>query len=83
MLLEELPWAVVAEDDGISDDVLCPVALDDSWKSKLENESANRALWRTLTDKMILDFSKWNSKAFATTFEKLVRGLKKNYPPNA
>ena len=64
-------------------DVLCPVALDDSWKSKLDNESANRALWRTLTDKLILDFSKWNTKAFATPFEKLLRGLKKNYPPGS
>ena len=63
--------------------ILCPVALDDSWKSKLDIESSNRALWRTLTDKLIIDFSKWKTKAFETPFEKLMRGLKKNYPPSA
>ncbi len=38
--------------------VLCPVALDDSWKSKaFDNDSEERTLWRTLTRKNILDFS--------------------------
>ncbi len=62
-------------------DVLCPVALDDSWKSKaFDNDTEERALWRTLTRKNILDFSKWKTKAFNGQFEKLLRGLKVNYP---
>lgn len=62
-------------------DVLCPVALDDSWKSRtFGNDSEERVLWRTLTRKNILDFSKWKTKAFNGQFDKLLRGLKVNYP---
>lgn len=60
-------------------DVLCPVALDDSWKSKLKHKSSDRALWRTLTHKAVLDFSAWKTAAFDGQFNKLVRGLKLNY----
>ena len=62
-------------------DVLCPIALDDSWKSKLEPDDPYRGLWRTLTAKNVLDFSMWNSGEFESTYEKLIRGLKIYYPP--
>ncbi len=62
-------------------DVLCPIALDDSWKSKLDRDESDRALWRTLTKKNVLDFSKWKTKAFEPVYQKLVRGLKIWYPP--
>lgn len=61
--------------------VLCPVALDDSWKTKLEDTAADRKLWRRLTQKNILDFSKWKTKALNTQFDKLLRGLKIWYEP--
>ena len=59
-------------------DVLCPISIDDAWKSKLENEATGRKLWRKLTDKAILDFSP--NADFETQFSKLLRGLKTNYP---
>jgi hypothetical protein len=63
-------------------DVLCPVALDDSWKAKVENiESDDRQLWRTLTKKNILDFANWQTAAFDMQFDKLLRGLKIYYEP--
>ena len=63
-------------------DVLCPVALDESWKSKLDDVKSNdRQLWRTLTHKNILDFSKWKTKTFGSQFEKLLRGMKICYEP--
>ncbi len=55
-------------------DVLCPVAIDDSWKDK-----KNDVLWRQLKKKNILDFSGWKTKKFNTQFEKLIKGLKINY----
>ncbi|MCH8046689.1 MAG: toll/interleukin-1 receptor domain-containing protein [Planctomycetes bacterium] len=57
-------------------DVLCPVALDDTWKEKTDSD----VLWGQLTKKNILDFSKWKTKAFEQPFAKLVKGLKVNYP---
>ncbi|MCZ6835827.1 MAG: pentapeptide repeat-containing protein [Planctomycetota bacterium] len=39
--------------------VLCPVALDDSWKAKAENS----VLWRQVTTKNILDFSRWKTES--------------------
>ena len=59
-------------------DVLCPVALDDAWKSKPKDQ-----LWRQLWKKNVLDFSKWKTKEFKTVFDKLVAGLKINYEPAA
>jgi hypothetical protein len=64
-----------------SRDVLCPLALDDSWKSKMDPDEPNRALWLTLRQKLVLDFSKWKTKAFEPTLERLLRGLKMYYPP--
>jgi len=66
--------------------VLCPVAVNDYWKAKVATKDTpgdpRRALWRTL--KLIVDFSRWRTKAFDEVFGKLVRGLKVNYgPPSA
>jgi hypothetical protein len=58
-------------------DVLCPVALDDSWKAKVEGDP----LWRQLTKKVILDFSGWQTEAFGLQFAKLLKGLQINYQP--
>lgn len=60
-------------------DVLCPVALDDSWKGKIEGDP----LWRQLQKKLVLDFSGWKTKKFGPQFEKLVKGLKIYYQPGA
>ncbi len=65
--------------------VLCPVALDDAWKAKVAAKDGpgdpSRPLWRTLTQKLVIDFSRWKTKAFDASFNKLLRGLKKNYGP--
>jgi hypothetical protein len=59
---------------------LCPVALDDSWKAKVQDkESDDRHLWRTLTKKNILDFSGWQSGGFEEPFRKLLDGIKRYY----
>jgi hypothetical protein len=67
--------------------VLCPVALDDAWKAKVDAKGGpgdpSRQLWRTLTQKLVVDFSGWKTKAFEEAFQKLVRGLKVNYGPGA
>ncbi|NLX94725.1 MAG: toll/interleukin-1 receptor domain-containing protein [Rhodopirellula sp.] len=57
-------------------DVLCPIALDECWKAKLDHGAPHQKLWRTLIHKNILDFSKWKTKAFDDQFSKLLRGLK-------
>lgn len=57
--------------------ILCPVALDDAWQSK----AASSVLWRTLTEKNILDFSSWRTKAYTAVFDRLVAGLKRFYSP--
>ena len=59
-------------------DVLCPVALDEAWKAKM-----NDVLWRQIKKKHVLDFSKWKTKAFEDQFQKLLKGLKIYYPPAA
>ena len=64
-------------------DVLCPMALDDSWKSKLDPECDDRQLSRTLTKKNILDFSNRKTKAFDEPFQKLVDGIKVYYGSGA
>ena len=57
-------------------DVLCPVALDDSWKS-------SRWLNRTMEQIMqynILDFSEWEDDVkFEGMFRKLIDGLELFY----
>jgi uncharacterized protein YjbI with pentapeptide repeats len=66
--------------------VLCPVALDDAWKTMLPSAAApggpKAYLWSTLTSKYVVDFSAWQS-GFDEPFEKLLDGLKKNYRPPA
>jgi hypothetical protein len=65
--------------------VLCPIALDDAWKAKVEAKDTpgdpSRALWRTLQQKLAVDFSGWKTKAFRGSFEKLLQGLKLHYGP--
>ena len=58
-------------------DVLCPIALDDNWKScRWEGP-----LRRQVEKYNILDFSKWkNEGAMATAFQKLIDGLGLFYP---
>lgn len=58
-------------------DVLCPISLDDSWKA------LDHPVWTQLTrEKNILDFSDWSNDAlFDKAFAKLLRGLKRYYPP--
>jgi hypothetical protein len=63
--------------------VPCPIALDDAWKGKVAAKDKpgdpSRALWRTLTSKLIVDFSKRGG--FDEAFQKLLRGLQINYGP--
>jgi hypothetical protein len=35
-----------------------------------------------LQQKLVVDFSGWETEAFEEAFQKLVRGLKTNYGPN-
>jgi hypothetical protein len=67
--------------------VLCPIALDDAWKAKVAAAASPgdpfRGLWRTLTGKLIMDFSGWETGAFEGSFEKLLQGLKLHYGPGA
>jgi uncharacterized protein YjbI with pentapeptide repeats len=67
--------------------VLCPVALDDSWKQKVAIDGGpgdpSRQLWRTLAQKLVVDFSNWETDQFDRSFEKLLRGLKMNYGPQS
>jgi hypothetical protein len=56
-------------------DIICPIALDDSWKEKIKGNP----LWRKVADYNILDFSAWKTRKFNAQFQKLVSGLKKNY----
>lgn len=55
-------------------DVLCPIALDDSWKKKI-----NDVLWRQVKKKNVLDFSEWKTDKFDSQFVRLINGIKKNY----
>ena len=67
--------------------VLCPVALDDAWKAKVAAKGRpgdpSRVLWRTLKEKLVVDFGGWESGAFEGPFEKLLRGLKLYYGPGS
>ena len=57
-------------------DCLCPVALDESWKSS----PWDQRLMRQVKKYNILDFSKWQDKStFGTTFKKLIDGLQLFY----
>lgn len=69
----ELEWARKRERE-LGKDMLCPVALDDSWKGKMDD-----VLWRQLKRMYVLDFAKWKTKAFDEPFRKLVLGINQNY----
>ena len=61
-------------------DVLCPVALDDSWKTCRWPER----LRQQITEYNILDFSKWDDASdFSNKFDRLVEGLHLFYEPGA
>ncbi|HET9907221.1 MAG TPA: toll/interleukin-1 receptor domain-containing protein [Anaerolineales bacterium] len=60
----------------LSHDVLCPVALDDSWK----NSSWPRRIMEQVMEYNILDFSAWKEDdKFGVTFKKLIDGLQLFY----
>jgi hypothetical protein len=65
--------------------VLSPIALDGAWKAKVAAKDTpgdpSRALWRTLSQKLVVDFSGWKTRAFEGSFEKLLLGLKLHYGP--
>lgn len=56
-------------------DVLCPIALDDTWKKKIKNN----VLWRQVAQNNILDFSFSKTESFDSQFKKLIKGMKINY----
>ena len=57
-------------------DVLCPVALDDSWK----DSPWPKRVMEQVTEYNILDFSKWEDDAeFGKLFKKLIDGLELFY----
>ena len=63
----------------IGRDVLCPIALDDSWKSA----KWPVRLMEQIKEYNILDYSKWNDdKAFKQVFNKMISGLDMFYKPN-
>jgi len=63
-------------------DILCPVALDKSWGAKIDDlETDERQRWQALTGKNILDFSQWETDAFDSQFEELLRAMKIYYEP--
>lgn len=59
-------------------DVLCPIALDDSWKKKVKDS----VLWRQVAKSNILDFSYSDAESFDSQFRKLINGMKINYTIN-
>jgi uncharacterized protein YjbI with pentapeptide repeats len=59
-------------------DVLCPIALDDSWKSA----KWPARLMEQIKEYNILDYSKWkDDKAFGQVFNKMIAGLDMFYKP--
>ncbi len=75
----ELDRARRAKEDS-GREILCPVALDESWKQAAESHPR----WNVLTDYNILDFSDWeNDESFGTQFKKLFEGIKRYYATDA
>ncbi len=57
-------------------DILCPIALDDSWKDAADADPN----WDVLTRYNILDFSDWEIReSFDREFEKLIKGITRYY----
>jgi uncharacterized protein YjbI with pentapeptide repeats len=64
----------------IGRDVLCPIALDDSWKSA----KWPARLMEQIKEYNILNYSNWNDdKAFEQVFNKMISGLDMFYKPDA
>jgi hypothetical protein len=65
--------------------VLRSVALDDTRKAKVAARDKpgdpGRQIWRTPTQKHIVDFSAWETGGFDSAFQKLIRGLRQYYAP--
>ena len=65
--------------------VLCPIALDDTWKVKVSAGDGpgdpSLGLWRKVKRNHAVDFSGWETDGFDEAFEKLVRGLRLYYGP--
>ena len=71
----ELEWARNREKRE-KRSILCPIAVDDSWKCKI----GSSVLWRNLTKCNILSFSDWKiDSQFESTYQKLVSGFKVLY----
>ena len=63
----------------IGKDVLCPIALDDSW----ESAKWPARLMEQIKEYNILDYSKWNDdNAFEKVFNKMLSGLDMFYKPD-
>ena len=64
-------------------DLLFPVALDDSWKSRMTDTSwkakLEDLLWRHSKTKLVVDFTTWDSDEFERQFETLLNGLHIEY----
>ena len=57
-------------------DVLCPIALDDTWKIVAQKDPS----WNVISDYHVLDFSDWkNPVSFEREFNKLIEGIKRYY----
>ncbi len=71
----ELDWAREREKEE-NRSVLCPIAIDDSWKT-IVNKSV---LWRQVKKYNILSFSSWkDDQLFDLNYGKLVKGMKLFY----
>jgi hypothetical protein len=59
--------------------VLFPVALDDSWKSRMTDTSwkakLEDLLWRHSKTQLVVDFRNWESDDFEGDFQSLLRGI--------
>ena len=64
-------------------EVLCPIAIDDSWKDAKIATAIDPILFNYLLQKYnVLDFTNWETDAFEGAFQKLWAGLKIFYPRN-
>ncbi len=78
---KEVAWARKREKEE-NREILCPVAVDDTWKSEGKAPGFAEVLLHQVRKKWIADFSKWQDDGrFEETFERLLRGLKTYYAP--
>jgi hypothetical protein len=68
-------------------DVLFPVALDDSWKTRMTDTSwkakLEDLLWRRDKTKLVVDFANWALEDCERQFQTLLRGFNIEYSPPA